>query len=550
MVSGSNEFSTIALIAVAAFAIGALVAWLLTRGSAFRRGRASRDVEVSQLAAERDVSLDARRRMKEEHDLNLKRLEESRSALSRASEERAAMQGRFERLAQLEAELATAREEGKRWNEECQRAEQRLTETATRLQAQTQATHEREEMLKQVSEQLTDRFKVLSGELLDQQSQKFVEQNQNNLGTLLNPLREQLGEFRKRVDEVYDKESRERQLFKHEIESLKNINQRISEDAINLTQALKADSKVRGAWGEVILERLLEMAGLQAGRQYVAQLSLFAADSSKQQRPDIIVRLPDDKDIIIDAKVSLIGWDKYCAATTDDERRAGLQEHLASIRRNVDALSAKDYSSLPGLRTLDFVLMFVPIEAAFVEAIRSDDGLYGYALAKNVSLVSPSTLLATLRTVAHLWRIEQRNINGLEFARVAAELHDNFALLIDGIQDVGTKLDRARDAHSGLVRRLTEGGRGSVLLKVQKLKELGAPAKKALPKELLDRAGGSSDLDAEASAGSGEGSVGEGSVDQEPAGEEAVHVADVRLTDTGEKRALLFVEVAGPESGD
>ena len=489
MLSGSNELASTALLALLAFACGCLAAWLLTRRSAFRSGRASRDVEVSQLASERDASLETRRRLKDEGEGHVKRLEELRAKLSEATAERAAIGGRLERLTQVEAELAAARDEVRRWNEECQRAEQRLTETATRLQAQMQATHEREELLKQVSEQLTDRFKLLSGELLEAQSSKFTEQNQHNIGTLLNPLREQLGDFRKVVSEVYDKESRERQLLKHEIESLKNINQRISEDAINLTQALKADSKVRGAWGEVVLERLLEMAGLQAGRQYVAQLSLFAADSSKQQRPDVIVRLPDDKDIVIDAKVSLIGWDKFVAATEDAERAAALTEHLASIRRNIDALSAKDYASLPGLRTLDFVLMFVPIEAAFVEAIRSDDNLYGYALAKNVSLVSPSTLLATLRTVAHLWRIEQRNINGLEFARVAADLHDNFALLVDGIQDVGLKLERARDAHGGLIRRLTEGGRGSVLLKVQKLRELGAPVRKALPKELLDRAG-------------------------------------------------------------
>jgi DNA recombination protein RmuC len=489
MLSGSNDLASTALLALLAFASGCLVAWLLTRRSAFRSGRASRDVEVSQLASERDASLETRRRLKDEGEGQAKRLEELRAKLTDATADRAGMGGRLERLTQVETELAAAREDARRWNEECQRAEQRLTETATRLQAQMQATHEREEMLKQVSEQLTDRFKVLSGELLEAQSTKFTEQNQHNIGTLLNPLREQLGDFRKVVNEVYDKESRERQLLKHEIESLKNINQRISEDAINLTQALKADSKARGAWGEVVLERLLEMAGLQSGRQYVAQLSLFAADSSKQQRPDVIVRLPDDKDIVIDAKVSLVGWDKYVAAADDAERAAALAEHLASIRRNVDSLSAKDYAGLPGLRTLDFVLMFVPIEAAFVEAIRADDNLYGYALAKNVSLVSPSTLLATLRTVAHLWRIEQRNINGLEFARVAADLHDNFALLIDGIQDVGAKLDRARDAHSGLIRRLTEGGRGSVLLKVQKLKELGAPVRKAMPKELLDRAG-------------------------------------------------------------
>jgi len=491
----SNEFATPALIAVISFLAGALLAWLLTRRSAFASGRASRDVEVSQLAAERDTSLEGRRRMKEEADAAAKSLKELRDRLAAVSEERASMSGRFERLTQIEAELEAARADAKHWNEACQRAEQQATALGTKLQAEMQAAQEKLVLLERVREDFADRFKVLSTELLEQQSQKFSEQNQASLGTLLNPLREQLGDFRKTVADVYDKESRERQMLKVEIDSLKNINQRISEDAINLTQALKADSKTRGAWGEVILERLLEMAGLQAGRQYVAQLSLFAADSSKQQRPDIIVRLPDDKDIVIDAKVSLVGWDRYCAATTDEERAAGLQDHLVSVRRNIDSLSAKDYSSLPGLRTLDFVLMFVPIEAAFVEAIRSDDSLYGYALAKNVSLVSPSTLLATLRTVAHLWRIEQRNINGLEFARVAAELHDNFAMLIDGIQDVGLKLERAREAHGGLVRRLTEGGRGSVLLKVQKLKELGAPAKKNLPRDLLDRAGAGAEAD-------------------------------------------------------
>ena len=484
----TNEFATPALIALVSLLIGALLGWLLSRRSAFAAGRASRDVEVSQLAAERDSSLESRRRMKEESDAAAKTLKELREKFVEIAEERAAMSGRFERLSRIEAELETARAEVKHWNEACQRAEQQATALGTRLQEHTQGSAEREAWL-------SDKFKLLSAQLLEQQSAKLTEQNHANLDVLLNPLREQLGDFRKVVSEVYDKESRERALLKVEIDSLRNINQRISEDAINLTHALKADSRARGAWGEVILERLLEMAGLQAGRQYVAQLSLFAADSSKQQRPDIIVRLPDDKDIVIDAKVSLIGWDKYVAAVSDEERVAALQEHLASIRRNVDSLSAKDYSSLPGLRTLDFVLMFVPIEAAFVEAIRSDDGLYGYALAKNVSLVSPSTLLATLRTVAHLWRIEQRNINGLEFARVAAELHDNFALLIDGIQDVGVKLERAREAHGGLVRRLTEGGRGSVLLKVQKLKELGAPTKKNLPRELLDRAGSGADVD-------------------------------------------------------
>jgi len=207
----------------------------------------------------------------------------------------------------------------------------------------------------------------------------------------------------------------------------------------------------------------------------------------------VIVHLPDDKDIVIDAKVSLVAWERYTSANDDVERAAALRDHLASVRRNVDELSGKDYSGIPGLRTLDFVLMFVPIEAAFVEAVRVDDKLYGHALAKNVSIVSPSTLLATLRTVAHLWRIERRNVNALEFARVAAQLHDNFATLIEGIQQVGIQLDRARSEHDGLLRRLTEGGRGSVLLQVQRLKELGADAKKKLPPGLLERAGATVD---------------------------------------------------------
>jgi DNA recombination protein RmuC len=241
----------------------------------------------------------------------------------------------------------------------------------------------------------------------------------------------------------------------------------------------------------MVLERLLEMAGLQAGRQFETQTS-FAAENGRQ-RLDVIVHLPDEKDIVIDAKVSLVAWERYTSANDDIERAAALRDHLAAVRRNIEEQSGKDYSGIPGLRTLDFVLMFIPIEAAFVEAVRVDDKLYGHALAKNVSIVSPSTLLATLRTVAHLWRIERRNVNALEFARVAAQLHDNFAMLIEGIQQVGIQLDKARSEHDGLLRRLTEGGRGSVLLQVQRLKELGADAKKKLPPGLLERAGANVD---------------------------------------------------------
>ncbi len=480
--------------ALAGLAVGALIAWLLMRRrlqDARAAGRASRDVEIAQLSAERDSTNETGQRLLRDRDAALRELSEQRARVLALSSQGATLAGRLERLTQVEGELTAARDEARHWNEMCQRAEQRLTESATRLQEHTRSADERQAMLERVREEFADRFKALAGELLEEKSRKFTEQNQASLGSLLNPLREQLGDFRKRVDEVYDKESRERGLLKHEIEALKDLNLRISEDAVNLTQALKGDSRTRGAWGEMVLERLLEMAGLQAGRQFETQTT-FTSEGGRQ-RLDVIVHLPDEKDIVIDAKVSLVAWERYTSANDDIERAAALRDHLAAVRRNVEELSGKDYSGIPGLRTLDFVLMFIPIEAAFVEAVRVDDKLYGHALARNVSIVSPSTLLATLRTVSHLWRIERRNVNALEFARVAAQLHDNFAILIEGIQQVGIQLDRAKTEHDGLLRRLTEGGRGSVLLQVQRLKELGADVKKKLPPGLLERAGATFD---------------------------------------------------------
>jgi DNA recombination protein RmuC len=494
MLANLNNVAIYLASALTGLAVGALIAWLLMRRrlqEAHAAGRASRDAEVAKLSAECDSTNETGQRLLRDRDAALRELSEQRARVLALSSQGATLAGRLERLTQVETELTAARGDAKHWNEMCQRAEQRLTESATRLQEQIRSAEERQAMLERVREEFADRFKALAGELLEEKSRKFTEQNQANLGSLLNPLREQLGDFRKRVDEVYDKESRERGLLKHEIEALKDLNLRISEDAVNLTQALKGDSRARGAWGEMVLERLLEMAGLQAGRQFETQAS-FAAENGRQ-RLDVIVHLPDEKDIVIDAKVSLVAWERYTSANDDVERAAALRDHLASVRRNVEELSGKDYSGIPGLRTLDFVLMFIPIEAAFVEVVRVDDKLYGYALAKNVSIVSPSTLLATLRTVSHLWRIERRNVNALEFARVAAQLHDNFAMLIEGIQQVGIQLDRAKTEHDGLLRRLTEGGRGSVLLQVQRLKELGADAKKKLPPGLLERAGATID---------------------------------------------------------
>lgn len=469
-----------------AFALGVFAGWLLLARRAHAAGRTSRDVEVTQLAGERDNALEARRRMQSEHDVMNRELGEQRKRIVDLSAESASFSGRLERLTQVESELAVARAEAKHWNEACQRAEQQATALGTRLHEQTQGAQEKLALLERVREEFTDKFKSLASDLLEEKSKKFTEQNQTNLGTLLNPLREQLGDFRKRVDEVYDKESRERQLLKVEIDSLKNLNQRISEDAINLTRALKGESKTQGAWGELVLERLLEASGLQKGREYETQIGLRDEDGGRP-RPDVIVHLPEGRDLIIDAKVSLTAYERYCSSVDDDERAVQISAHVASMRTHVKQLGERRYSELPGMNSLEFVLMFVPVEAAFIEAVHHDEALHAFALDKQVVIVTTSTLLATLRTVSSLWRFDDRNRNAFEIADRAGKLYDKFVGFVEDIEEARSKLDAARTALTGARSKLVSG-RGNLVGHVEKLRDLGARAAKALPDALVERA--------------------------------------------------------------
>lgn len=488
MPANLNEFVPLAA-ALAAFVCGAALVWLLMRSrlrEANANGRASRDGEVAQLATERDTSQAALQRLHRDHDATLRELTEHRARVVALSRESATLAGRLERLTQVEAELAAARADAKQWNEARQRAEQRLTESATRLQEQGHAAEERQAMLERVREEFADRFKALAGELLEEKSRKFSEQNATSLGTLLNPLREQLGDFRKTVAEVYDKESRERQLLKHEIESLKQINQRIGEDALNLTRALKGEARTQGAWGELVLERLLEASGLQKGREYEAQVSLKDDDGGRP-RPDVIVHLPEGRDLIIDSKVSLTAYERYCSAANDHERGMQLTAHLASLRTHVKQLAERRYSDLPGVNSLEFVLMFVPVEAAFIEAVHHDDELHAFALERQVVIVTTSTLLATLRTVASLWRFDDRNRNAFEIAERAGRLYDKFVGFVEDIDEARKRLDSARDALASAGSKL-KSGRGNLVGQVEKLRELGARAGKQLPGDVVDEA--------------------------------------------------------------
>lgn len=357
---------------------------------------------------------------------------------------------------------------------------------------QAAASAEKLALLDQAELRLRESFQNLANQILESKTERFKEQSTEQIGGLLDPFKLQLKEFREAFTQTHANEQRERGMLTQEIRTLRDLNLQISQDAVNLTRALKGDSQAQGAWGEMVLERVLEASGLQAGREYEVQQSFQGEDGSRQ-RPDVIVRLPEAKDIIIDAKVSLVAWERFISSQDEQGRGLALREHLASMRRHIEGLSGRNYSELAGLRSLDFVLLFVPVEAAFIEAVRADGELYHYALQRRISLVSPSTLLATLRTVAYLWRIENRESNAEEIARRAANLHDNFVALVGELEGIGNQLDKAQNAHASVLRRLTEGGKGSVILQVRSLAEMGAPAKKSLPKRLIESAGADSD---------------------------------------------------------
>lgn len=473
-----------ALIAVLALAVGTLVAGLFSRravAAARASGRAERDGEIAVLSSQRESEAARASDLAQRVARYEREWTQAEQNLRQITAQAAAKRAEAERL---EHDLVDAR----RGREDLQARLVELSSRHSALEAasreQAQAAVEKLALIDQAEQRLRDAFQNLANGILDAKAERLREQSEQQLGGLLDPLKVQLKEFRETVSQTWANEQRERGMLAQEIQTLRQLNQRISEDAINLTRALKGDSRSQGAWGELVLERVLEASGLQAGREYHTQLTFRNEDGSRQ-RPDVIVRLPEEKDIVIDAKVSLVAYERFCASGDEDDlRAAALAEHVASLRRHIDGLSSRGYADLAELRTLDFVLLFVPVEAAFIEAVRADENLYGYALGKNISLVSPSTLLATLRTVAHLWRLERRNVNAMEIARRAAQLHDNFALLVGELEALGVQLDKAQRAHTSALRRLTEGGKGSVLLQVQSLAEMGAPVKKTLPKSI------------------------------------------------------------------
>lgn len=373
--------------------------------------------------------------------------------------------------------------------EEIRREKEFLNTELTRKNADfenLQQQHlKRDEDLAKQQEQLRKDFELLATKILDEKSEKFTLQNKENIKQILNPLQEKIQVFEKKVEDSQKESISMHSALKEQLLGLKDLNQQMTKEATNLTKALKGDSKAQGNWGELVLERVLEKSGLEKDREYFVQQSFTLEDGSRVM-PDVVLHLPDRKKMIIDSKVSITDYNRYINADEAD-KALYLKAHVNSIKKHVEQLSAKNYQDLYDIESPDFVLMFIPIEPAFAVAINEDNTLYNKAFEKNIVIVTPATLLATLRTIDTMWNNEKQQRNAIEIARQAGALYDKFEGLVKDLTGVGKKIDAAKSDYSAAMNKLVEG-RGNLVTSVEKLKKMGAKAKKALPEAILKRA--------------------------------------------------------------
>jgi DNA recombination protein RmuC len=352
------------------------------------------------------------------------------------------------------------------------------------LIAQQQKHNEQEKYIAELQQRFKLEFENIANKVLDDKTDKFTLQNKANLDIILNPLKENIKAFEEKVDKVYKAESDERNTLKGVISQLMNQSKQIQEDANNLTKALKGDQKKQGNWGEVILERLLERSGLTKDREYRIQTSLSSSDGSRMQ-PDVIIDLPDEKHIVIDSKVSLIAYERFVSSDADEERELHIKQHILSIKTHIQGLSGKNYQELYQINSPDFVLLFIPIESSFGIAVQKDAEIFNYAWDRKVVIVSPSTLLATLRTISSIWKQERQNRNVLEIARLSGSMYDKFVGFLTDMESIGRNIKMSQDAYDKAINKLSTGS-GNLSSTSEKIKKLGAKATKQIDTKFLD----------------------------------------------------------------
>jgi DNA recombination protein RmuC len=377
-----------------------------------------------------------------------------------------------EREARLDAETTRANE-----------SENKLSTLQAKYQHLSERLAEQKAELSEMQTQFRDEFRNLANDILEEKSKKFTEQNREKLDQLLKPLGEKIQTFQKQVEEAHKEDIKGRSALDQHLKMLQDMNQNLKEEAKNLTKALKGDTKQQGNWGEMILERILEKSGLTKGREYETQVSIRSEDGRNQQ-PDVVVYLPDEKRLVIDSKVSLNAYEEYSSADDPDEQVRAVKRHVTSLRNHIRGLSGKDYAKLHGSKSPDFILMFIPIESAFGVAMQNTPELYNEAFDKNIIIVSPTTLLATLATIDNVWKQEYQNQNAMEIAKRGGLLYDKFVGFVDNLNEVGQRIEQSQQAYDHAMKQLSTG-RGNLVGQAEKLRDLGASSSKKLPEDLL-----------------------------------------------------------------
>lgn len=387
---------------------------------------------------------------------------------------------KLKHLQQTETEL-------KQYQHQLNAAITKNAELQTRLVEQERSAQEKLKLLQDAEMQLKTQFENLAGKIFEERSRQFTEQNRSSLDRIVGPLREQLGEFKQRIETVYDNENKDRISLREEIVSLRRDTAKMNQEALNLTRALKGDKKTQGNWGEMILEKVLERSGLRKGIEYETQ-GAYRDEDHRLFKPDVIVHLPDNKDVIIDSKVSLTAYERYCSAEDEQERSIALKQHTGAVRDHIKTLGDKDYSGLHGIKSLDFVLLFMPIEAAFVAAFQADEHLFTDAFDHKIIVVTPTTLLATLRTVENIWRYERQNENARAIADKAGIVYDKIRGFVEELDKLGKQLSTVNSTYDGVMNKLTSGN-GNLIRQAGSFVDLGVKVKKTFPKSISDRAG-------------------------------------------------------------
>ncbi|KPL16833.1 MAG: hypothetical protein AMS26_03275 [Bacteroides sp. SM23_62] len=392
-----------------------------------------------------------------------------------------------EKVRGLEAEILARDRQVRDREEEMIRLTRDLAVATTDHKNLKEKLEEQKAEISNLQDRFRIEFKNLANEILEEKSRKFTEQNRSNLDQLLKPLGEKIRDFEKKVGDAYDKEAQQRFSLKEEVKRLAELNKKIAEDAENLTRALKGDSKSQGNWGEMILESILEKSGLVKDREYIVQPS-FQGDDGRRMQPDVVVSYPGNRSVIIDAKVSLTAYERLVDADSPKLRERYLKEHLTSIRNHVTELSNKDYLDIYQVQSLDFIMMFLPVEPAYLLAIREDPEIWNFAYDRRILLISPTNLLAALKMIASLWRQEYQNKNALEIARQSGDLLDKFYALLSDLNDLGNRLKLTQKSYDDAISKLSEG-KGNLIRRAQRIEELGAKTKKKLPDNFESRAG-------------------------------------------------------------